>query len=172
MTPVIDFLIIDQTDPRVLIIDDNSIWGSIEDEASAIEITLPGSSKPKWFYFRKCERNIFNSLNLDIQCAPEGDSCWEYDNLPDGIYTIKLMGTPPEINKEKQYLRTSATRAELDGLWVGLDLTRGELGKAKADKLVEIDMLLTSAEANVRQGFNKDGVELFNKALKKIRSCG
>jgi len=170
--PILDFQIIYNTDPRVLLVMDNSLWKHIENKPSIIEITVPGATDPMVFFYKKNTVNSYNSTNLNISCPPDCD-CEEatYVDLPDGIYKITIKGSPDKFNSSKVYLRTTKTRLELDKLYLQIDLLHNNPNTSKVQMIREVNFLLDAAEANVRLGYNSDALELFNKAVKQLERC-
>lgn len=170
---IIDYNIIPNFDPRTLLIADVSMWEHIKNKPSIIEITLPGSQTPVVHYFTKGQINVFNSVNLMINCTlPCGCDSIEYNFLPDGIYVIDVKGSPDTFHLEKHHLQTAQTRLDLDKLYVNLDLLCGNIIKeAEKKRIEEIEFLLHAAEANVRIGDWCTAQELLYKAQDKIKTC-
>lgn len=170
----IDFQVLKTRYPKVLSIADYSTWGVTESKPSIIEIILPGESKPVVEYFDKRKINIFNSINLNINC-PTGD-CFdeEYIDLPDGIYEITLKASPDKFYKTRKHLRTELTELDLDKMYINLNLICKNKDEDLADKLTNIDLLLRAAEANVRYDNICKAQELFFKAqelINKTKNC-
>lgn len=164
----IDFQIYDSKDPKKFIVLDTSNWGHIQEKPSIIEIILPGEVEPVVHYFNKNAVNIFNSTNLHLSCNDCNDSNID---LPDGIYDITVKGSPDTFNSNLSYLRTTNTQLKLDKLYIKLSLecykSDNDISK-QIHKLNEIELLLKSAEANVRYGEDCIGQELLYKAQKLI----
>lgn len=169
----IDFQVLDTNDPRVILIADNSIWGHIEDKPTIIEITVAGESSPKVHYFKQKQLNSINSYHLGLSCPNECGEM-EFTDIPDGIYTITVKGSPDKYFKTRKYLRTVLTRLELDKLYINLNLFCKEKNMDLYNLLIDIDLMLKSAEANVRHDNIAKAQELFFKAqalIQKAKGC-
>lgn len=172
----IDFQVLDTRDPRIISIMDSSTWGHIVNKPSIIEIVMPGERNPIVHYFMKKQINIFNSINLALNCVSE---CGEAEllDLPDGIYTITVKGSPDSFSMTRKYLRTTQTQLELDKLFIRLNLLcqRGDINDLKA--ITDIMLLLKAAEANVRFDNIETAQKLFFKVqdlitdLKNCKGC-
>ena len=64
-------------------------------------------------YFDKHKTNIFNSNIL-------GANCLDCENAPlqDGIYIVKVTGSPSTFFKEAKYLKTDALQMEIDKIYI------------------------------------------------------
>ena len=76
----IDFQVLENRDPRYLVIYDISEWAHIEDKPAIIEITPPGFSEPITHYLDKRVINMFTSVSLGLSDVRE-----EKRYLPDGV---------------------------------------------------------------------------------------
>ncbi|MDR1019024.1 MAG: hypothetical protein LBM02_10040 [Lachnospiraceae bacterium] len=172
----IDFQIYDSHDPKVFIVLDTSVWGHISKKNAIIEITLPGEKKCVTHYFNKTAVNVFNAKNLYLQCQDCGD-CDECNmlDLPDGIYNITIKGSPDSFNKTRKYLRTTKAQLELDKKYIKLgisDFDNDKDIKKQIDELNRIQLLLKSAEANVRYDNTEKASELLSKVQKYLEKNG
>lgn len=163
----IDFQVYDSKDPRALIVIDTSNWAHISNDPSIIEIITPGFETPVKNYYMKNSVNVFHSDDLGLNCS---ESCEDSRrDLPDGIYEITVKGSPEKFNKTRKYLRTSKLQLKVDKLLIGLALEcdTSEI-KEKVSKLNEINLLIKSAEANVRYDNICTAQELLKKANKLV----
>lgn len=169
----IDFQVLNTNDPTLLSIADYSVWGQLLNKPSIIEVLLPGESIPRIEYFNQGQVNVFTSINLGLNCI---NDCGEVDriNLPDGIYTITLKGSPDTFNMTRKYLRTEIIQLELDKLYINLNLLCERKDEGKINKLTDIDLLLKAAASNVRHDNICEAQELFLKAqelIDKTKNC-
>jgi hypothetical protein len=136
-------------------------WQLIENSPSIIQVTLPGYEKYLTKVFDKHKVNVFNSSLLEINCLPE---CGETENLPlpDGIYKIKVIGSPSTYNKEYHYLKTDALQLEIDKLFIGVEKHTKDL----MDLVTKIEFLIKGAESHLRTGLINIAGELFQTAIK------
>jgi len=121
----IDFEVFETGNPKILSVADYSDWLYAENKPSYISIKLPGSSKYKTLSFKKWAVNNFNSHNLGISCLKGNCIKETYVNLPDGIYTIKLLSGYEDIEKERYYLKTDVIDLEIAKALslIGMDFT-------------------------------------------------
>jgi hypothetical protein len=168
----IDFSV--HSNPYFLKVMDLSIWGVIEDQPSIIEITLPGYDSVKTKFFDKFKTNIFNSLSLDINCV---DNCDEVEKLtlPDGIYTIKVIGSPSKYSSISYYLKTDLFDMEVDKIYI--DNINSTNRSDLINKLAEVEFLMKGAEAHLRfddltmAGMNFTKAQEMIEDLKKCKTC-
>lgn len=162
----IDFNVLEIDNLKTLSIVDVSNWGAIEKEPSIIEIKLPGARKPITHFFEKNAINNFNSINLEINCV---DKCEGFvlNDLPDGIYNITVKGSPSEYFIEKDYIRLTKIKLELDKKLISADMK----GCGCTSPLIDVEMLLKSAEANIRLGNTCNAKEDYLKATKLLKKC-
>lgn len=140
----IDFSV--HSNPYFLKITDFSNWQLIENEPAIIEITLPGYTKCITHYFDKYKVNIFNSILLDINCV-EGCGEVEKGTLSDGIYKIKVTGSPSKYFKEYYYLKTDLIDMEIAKAYISN--TKEGYNKELDNKITEIRFLLEGASAEL-----------------------
>lgn len=168
----IDFSV--YSDPYYLKIVDLSSWELIENLPSIIEITLPGYENPITKYFDKHKVNIHHSISLGINCTEE---CGETEKvtLPDGIYKVKVTGSPSTYSKEIYYLKTDLFNMEIDKVIIEYLNIKNKEGFT--NKLTEVEFLLKGAEAHLRFDDISTAGKLFEQAqqmvedLKECKSC-
>lgn len=170
----LNFDILNLYDPKSLYVVDTSTWGVLENKPAIIEIVLPGEVIPATHYFNKKQVNIFNAGNLGITCS----GCSGGINLPDGIYQIKIKGSPDSYNCSKSYLKSDTTRAKLDKYIASANFQCSCLTKEFMSKIQRINFLLEAADSNTRLGNFCEAQELLFKAQKDIdklhgcKTCG
>ena len=159
----LSFQVLETRDPKVLQVLDESVWGILSDRKAIIEITVPGRKEPNAFYIGKNMVNTFTSLTLGINCLSE-DKGVEYLDLPDGVYDIRITGSPSSYTFARKYLKTDLIRREVDRLWIKADVLCEVRDEKLIDKITEIEYLLSSAEANVRLGIIEEAHKLLDRA--------
>lgn len=169
----IDFLIITDYDPKLLIIGDISDWYNAENKPATICITPPGGTKSINSTFAKHKLNIFNSINLGLDCLVEC-SDQEKNDLSDGIYTITVKSGFIDIYKTRYLLKTDKFNIELDKIYIktGLEYDKNNI-KFRED-LSNIEFLKRTAEAYARKGDLSKASRNFKEAqkiLKKYMDC-
>lgn len=154
-----------------LAIMDLSEWRYSEDKPSYISITMPGSKKPKTFSFKKYKTNIFNSHNLGISCL-KGDCTEEtYVDLPDGIYTIKVMSGFENIDETKYYLKTDRFEIEYQKVLIAYGIN---VDQNFINFMTKVKYILDVAKSHTMDGnfveAHKDFQEA-KKLLKRFAEC-
>ena len=163
----VDFQVLKTYDPKTLLIADTSDWKHIEGKTSVIEITMPGARIARQLFFDKGKVNVFNSSILGI--TPKACSVAELKELPDGIYTIKVKGSPDTFNKERQYLRTERLQLQVDKIYLTLGV---DFESDKADlreAVYKIDLMIKAAESSIRLGDVGKASKFFDEAKKLLR---
>jgi hypothetical protein len=169
MKPIIDFSV--HSDPYWIKVADYSMWNLIEEGPSIIEVTLPGYGTPVTKYFDKHKTNGFNSIVLGMNCI---EPCEDTDlvTLPDGIYTIKVIGSPSKFNKEKYYLKTDLLDMEIDKIFID-SIEKDDYNKIEK-RLTEITFLIKGAESHIRYDNITIASSMFQKATEmvdKMKTC-
>jgi hypothetical protein len=162
----IDFSI--HSSPYYLKVVDLSNWGVIKNKPSIVEITLPGFANPVTKFFDKNKLNVFNVNTLDIAY---GDS-EQLSTLPDGVYKIKVIGSPDKYSREEFYLKTDLFDMEIDKVYI--DNIDRISDVAFNEKLIRIEFLKKGAEAHLRSDMLEMTSMLFGKAqelLTDIINC-
>lgn len=151
MNVVVDFDVIPTNNPKRLWITDASDWGVAENQASVIEITPPGSKVSINNTFIKRNLNVFHSVNLKLSCV---NTCvdQQYQDLPDGVWSITLKSSFTDLNKTRYYLKTDQTQLQIDKIYVRAGLEFDKSQKAFREDLQDIEFLIRSASAWTRLG--------------------
>ena len=163
----IDFNVIETDNHKTLLVADNSNWSVIESEPSIIEITLPGMRTAVVNYFDKKSINNFNSVNLNLSCVGGGCDELEWTELPDGVYTICVKGSPSKFQETKNYFRTNKIRERFDLLIINSNIGCEE-NKVDFKDIMDIEMLIKSAEANTRFGDINSASRDYQLAVKML----
>lgn len=169
----IDFLVITDYDPKLIIVGDISEWFNAENLPSTICITPPGGTKSINNNFVKHKLNIFNSVNLGLDCLQECEE-QEKSDLSDGVYTINVKSGFVGVEKTRYLLKTDKFQMQLDKVYVktGLEFNKND-SKFRED-LMNIDFLKKTAEAWTRQGNFVNASRDFKEAqnlLRKYTDC-
>jgi len=164
----VNFYVFSEYDPKVLLVGDNSKWLHIEDSPSIIEITLPGSTVPVVFNYLKNGINSFNSHNLGISCFSGNCSEEEYTNLPDGIYTITVKGSPSTFFKTKYHLKTDKLNLKVDQLLIDLGMYFEESKIKERDELLNIKIYLMIAESHIRRENISEAKTFYELAVEEV----
>lgn len=149
---------------------DLSQWGNIDELPSIIEITLPGTEEPLTTYYQKSKVNSFNSNTMLLACNPSCDPA-EKTHLADGLYHIKVIGSPSSHYKESYFLKDDVFQLNLDKLYLEYV---DNFTETTIDNLTEVEFIRNSAHAAVRLGLFKKAMTLFSRAQKKldkIKTC-
>jgi hypothetical protein len=170
----IDFQVLTNYNPKYLVVVDTSDWQNIKGKPSIIEITLPGFSDPIVHYFSQGQVNVFNSVNLGLNCKECGIKEQDFNDLPDGIYQITVKGSPSNFQNTRYFLKNDSLRLKLDMAFMKFNLGCNEFDKTLLEKLQKIDFLIKAAESNVRLGHQCEAQELMfraEKEINKLKNC-
>lgn len=173
-TIVIDFFIFSMYDPKVLLVSDNSTWLHIEDKPAIIEIKIPGSGRVITYNFLKGGVNSFNSNNLKLTCLSGDCSDAEYSDLPDGIYTITVKGSPDTFQATKYHLKTDRIQQRIDKVLIDMGFEYDKTKTKLRDSVIDIQMVLQIAGAYTRKGDANTAQVYFDTAytdLTNLENC-
>ena len=118
-------------------------------------------------YFDKKSINNFNSVNLNLSCVGGGCDELEWTELPDGVYTICVKGSPSKFQETKNYFRTNKIRERLDLMIINSNIGCEE-NKVDFKDIMDIEMLIKSAEANTRFGDINSASRDYQLAVKML----
>lgn len=171
---IIDFHVFSLYDPKILTVVDNSNWLHIESEPAIIEITLPGSANPLTYTYLKNSVNSFNSHTLQLTCVSGNCDDQAYIDLPDGIYTITVTGSPDTFTTTKYHLKDDRFQMKMDELLVNIGFDYHIEKAAERQKVAEADFLRRIAYAHIRRedvGSAKKFFDLATDVLDKLVEC-
>jgi len=178
LKPTLCFDVLDTYDLKILKIADTSDWKHLKGEDTYLKITTPGRKDPIVRNFRQGAINYFNTENLDLEC-PECDNvqcddcgcedkkCKEnLGHLPDGIYKITLqICEGDKFSYIAHYLRTTWLLYKLDKILIDLHVNCCLPKEKLVEKYLEIELLIKSAHANIRNGNIKTASCDYDKAV-------
>lgn len=171
----LEFEVLPIKDPKYLVVFDLSDYMEMPKQPN-LRITLPGYHKPVFLPFKKDGINKYNSNSLQPR-----KGTLELFDLPDGIYKISYHIYPQEEQYvEKYHLRTSLFEKEYSQFLLGLEVSDCSLKHDRDIKntLVDADLFLQTAQANIEEGNIKEAERMFrlagdvlNKLTKKLKGC-
>lgn len=169
----IDFQVVDSGDPKYLLIVDSTEWAHIEDKPAIIEVTMPGKKSYVTLPYDKRKVNVFNSQNLGYTCYATCVS--DLIDLPDGIYKIKVKGSPDSYNRERYYLKTDITELEFAKVFTEDGIERNQVDMDFINSIYkDVELNLRAAKAYTRlddiQSANWHFVEA-QTLLENYRDC-
>lgn len=153
-----DFDVLNILDPKKFIVSDSSSWGMLSTRPAIIEIMIPGFPDVRTFYLGKNQLNIYASPIFGLN-KPDCDP-YEMHDLPDGIYTVKITGSPDTFSLEKKFLKTDLMRLRIDRLRIRASIDMYSIDSLMMKKVNEIEDMLFFAESNMRCG-NTDTADEF-----------
>lgn len=159
----LSFQVLETGDPKVLQVLDESEWGMLTDRKAIIDITTPGMKEPSTFYLGKNMVNTFTSLTLGLNCFDYDGDRNQYLDLPDGIYHIKITGSPSAYNFERDYLKTDLIRRSIDRLWIRTNILCEDEDSDMIERITEMEYLLSVTQANVRLGNIADAHDMLDR---------
>lgn len=169
----IDFIILTDYDPKLIIIGDMSSWYNAENMPATICITPPGGTKSINNTFIKHKMNVFNSINLMLDCLIECED-QEKSDLSDGIYTITVKSGFEGIYKTRYLLKSDRFTMELDKIYIKTGLEFDKNNSEFRSDLLDIEFLKRTAEAWTRRGDFVKASRNFTEAqqlLRKYMDC-
>lgn len=171
----LDFEVIPTNNPMTLRVVDQSEWGILSERPAIIEITVPGKDESVVYYLGKNQVNVFNSKSLFVN--PD-DGKFEFVPLPDGIYNIKITGSPSSYSFERKYLKTDSIRLNIDKIWARAGILCDHENSDVIKRINEVEFVLIAAESNLRLGNIIEAQNLYEKAerlvhvLNNCKDCG
>ena len=148
-----------QHDPKYLAIGDYSDWGILENRPAIIEITVAGAATPITTVWQKGASNSFNSISLYLTTYEEGIA-----DLPDGLYKLKLIGSPDSYNHEIDYLRDEKLRKRASK-FLASQPDPCAATEAIKNQLMKFELYKWSYDAKVRMGKSCEAMDMYNKAV-------
>lgn len=164
----IEFYVFSEYDPKVLLVGDVSNWLHIEDSPAIIEITKPGATIPLTFTYLKSGINSFNSHNLKISCLKGDCTEEEFVDLPDGIYTITVKGSPDTFQKTKYHLKTDRLQRDIDKVLMDLGFDYDPDKAAVRESVFNVQMCLMAANAFIRNAKVQQAKEYYDLAKEEL----
>ena len=159
--PKLDFQVIETGDPKLLIVQDFSSWTTAENRVSTIEIEISNTEQTRVKFYQKNSYNGFNTSNLNLS------DFGEYKNLPDGVYTITVKGSPSNLYSiEKKYLKTDKTELELAKLYLTLDIH--QISDKNVKRTQHIRFIIEAAKSLMRDGQFVKAAEALKRAKEDI----
>jgi hypothetical protein len=165
----INFQTLESKNPQFLLVADLSVWEYAENLPAFLFITLPGSSTPLQFSWKKNAINSFNSHNFGLSCFT---SCGEqdYKDTPDGIYTITLKSGYEDIEKTSYYLKTDRFENELSKVIIKNGFEYDPKDKSFRDNIFQIKWMLLTAQSHAHQGDFVEANINFEEAKKLLKT--
>lgn len=159
-------------DPKTMLLVCTSDWSFIKNKSSIVEITPPGSSRPIVEYWGKNEVNKYDSESLGLTCNPtcHGDLI----PIPDGIYHIKIKGSPDTFSYESYISFDSNLQLSIDKEYSKLGLDIEAEDSVKVNMLWNMKMLLEASRSSIREGNIKRTQEYYREVerlLEAVKNC-
>lgn len=164
----IEFQVLESKNPQFLLIGDLSVWEYSENLPANVLITLPGSSKPLVYSWKKNAINSFNSNNFGTTCVVKCDD-QKYTDIPDGIYTITLKSGFEEIEQTHYYLKTDRFEVELSKIIVDNGVEYNPKDEDFRDNIFEIKWYLLEAKSRAHIGNFSEAARYFEEAQRMLR---
>jgi hypothetical protein len=166
MSIYINFDVFSNT-PTHLYVMDLSDWDYAEDLPAYIQITTPGSKKPKSYSFIKHKTNIFNSHNLGLSCLSADCTGEDYTDLPDGIYCIKVLSGYEGIDQSKYYLKTDRFEIEYKKILASAGVDN--VDQTFINYMTKIKYVLEVAKSHTMNGNFAEANRYFQEAKKMLK---
>lgn len=165
------------SNPMNLLVVDKSEWGILGDRPAIVEISY-NHNESKTFYLGKNQVNVFDSNTLDFyENEPQKGlrDAREFKPLPDGLYSITIIGSPSDYIFSRDYLKTDMMRLWMDRLWADAYNMDEQERKERTEKIKEVEFLILAAEAHMRLGQSYMAEGIFNTAIEvatRLFNCG
>lgn len=163
----LSFEILETDNPRTLVFVDSSEYFE-QPEKPMLDVTLPGHVKYFPVSVEASHVNVFNSNTLGITEVFKRE-CLE--DLPDGVYTLKLRICPYAVlNRVKFFLRTTQLSNKLKQIFDELDLSECSVKEDKKirSEIVEIILLIESGKASAELANPNLAADKYQMAQKKV----
>jgi hypothetical protein len=174
LSVIIDFIVLNTDDNKVICIGDKSQWGVAENLPAYLLTKIPGANDFITLNFQK-ERLVFlTSVNLGLTCVTE--TCSSEQNLqelPDGVWEFCLKSSYEGLDKKRYYLKTDTLRLEIDKIYIKEGLEYNPDSKV-VKSLEKVEWLLKVAHSYIREGNNVKAMKAFTLAqeeLEKQKNC-
>ncbi len=164
----LDFFILDNNDPKTILLLDRSNY-IFPPENPRLFITPPGLTGEIIVEYEGVKNSLIE-INSEVLGFTENCSTdSEYANLEDGVYQIKMATCPyEELYVKKCYLKTTLLDCRIEELLLKYD----DCGCVKDDlfknTIIDIDILLKSARAEVNICNVEKATLKFRKAIKMV----
>lgn len=155
--------------PYTIRVEDMSEWGPISGKPTIIEVTSPGYENGKTHWFDQGKANIFNTSNLEMNCA----ECDDKQTMLDGVYTIKVTGSPDISYKKDYYLKTDLFEMEMNRVLISR-INENSYTDTFKKHFLEIKFIMWAAEAHLENDSIRRSTELFRLAvdeLEDLKGC-
>lgn len=166
----IDFYILDINDPKNILILDRSNY-LFEPEKPRLFITPPGFTGDLEIEYPAFKNSVFeinsDSIGLTEKCDTENS----FADLPDGVWQITMAVCPyEELFSKKCYLRTTMLECKLTDLLLRFDDCGCTDVESFKKDIINIDILLLSAKAEVSICNVEKATSKYKQALKLINN--
>lgn len=169
MEPEIDFIIAKgELQRKSFMVVDDSVWGVIEDEDATLSVQAPGRTNYIDFEFEKYSATVINAIDLGFQSSTIDDN--NLMDLPDGVYHVKLTGTPSSYFKEKVVLRTDIVKYNLLRILASTMSNCNDVSNYNQNQFMKVWFLIMAAEAAVLLGDWCKADLLYNQAVKQLEN--
>lgn len=165
----------DTNDCHTLGIIDSSYYNpSMTITGQTLQVIVPGYNKPVELSYTQSGVTILNSNNLGVTNVVDED---DYQQLPDGAYTIKITICPyDQFWAEKTFYRTCQLECKYSKAILSLDMNSCTdcFDVSKSENLDTIRRYIQGVKANANDCNIKKATELYNVAnsmLDNILNC-
>jgi hypothetical protein len=174
LSVIIDFVILNTDDNKIICIGDKSQWGVAENLPAYLLVKVPGSDNFINLNFSKNRLVFLTSVNLGLSCVTESCSSeQDLQELPDGVWEFCLKSSYEGLDKKRYYLKTDSLRLEMDKIYIREGLEYNPESKV-VKALEKTEWFLQVANSLIREGNNIKAMkafELAEKELEKQKNC-
>jgi len=163
----IDYYILPTNDPKTITLLDNSHYLSLP-EKPLINVILPGFTGSVQFPYIPGGLITIDSDSLDLTENTDYDYTAD---LPDGVYQITMKVCPyDQLYNKKCYLKTTKFDEQFQQLLLCITPDCCEDQRKLKDEIVDIDILIQSAKAEVNLCNVEKGTLKYQVAVKKLQN--
>lgn len=169
-TYTIDFYILDTNDPKTIILLDKSNY-LFPPEKPRLFITPPGFTGDIDVEYLG-QKNTIIEINSDsIGLTETCNYKQPFSDLEDGVWQIKMAVCPyEELYNKKCYLKTTQIDCRIEDILLKFDNCECVDDKDFKNRIIEIDILIRSARAEVNRCNVEGATTKFKKAVKLVNS--
>lgn len=164
----LDFYILDTNDPKSILLLDRSNY-LFEPENPKLFIVPPGYTGEINIEYPGIKNSIIEINSDSIGLTENCNINEEFANLPDGVWQITMSVCPyEELYNKKCYLKTTQIECKLQDILLRFDDCGCLPDKEFKNLIVDIDILLQSAKAEVSICNIENATKKYNQALKLL----
>lgn len=164
----IDFSILEDNNPDTLIVLDKSNYLDLP-QKPLLDVTLPGFTGYIEVPYKTGGISVYNSDAFNLTVPQDGDCIAP---LPDGVYTLTMKICPyDEFFTTRYHLKSSTFNIAYQELLLKYEDNDSCWAQKELQQMImDIDILIQSAKAEVNRGNVQRATDKYKAAVKKLTS--